>query len=100
MELCSIMGLGIRHDGSHWWQLTVAIEGGLIWWTDWLDGCLKGLRWTLSDKFRLVSVLFGVFVPLRSCLNRPVSQGRIRDSHSSFFDHYCFHDPTNQKDLC
>ena len=51
--------------GNHWWQLTVAIEGGLIWWTDWLDGCLKRLRWTLSDKFRLVSVLFGVFVPLR-----------------------------------
>ena len=48
-----------------WWQLTVAIEGGLIWWTDWLDGCLKRLRWTLSDKFRLVSVLFAVFVPLR-----------------------------------
>ena len=53
MERCSIMGLGIRHDGSHWWQSLVAIEGGLIWWTDWLDGCLKRLRWTLSDKFRL-----------------------------------------------
>ena len=23
------------------------------------------IGWTLSDKFRLVSVLFGVFVPLR-----------------------------------
>ena len=51
--------------GNHWWQLTVAIEGGLIWWTDWLDGCFKRLRWTLSDKFRLVSLLFGVFVTLR-----------------------------------
>ena len=41
MERCSIMGLGIRHDGNHWWQSLVAIDGGLIWWidlVDWLAG--------------------------------------------------------------
>jgi hypothetical protein len=45
MERCSSMGLGMRHDGSHRRKpSTLAIDDGVI-------------GWTLSDKFRLVSVL-------------------------------------------